>query len=646
MCLRQVAGFFLFAVLYLAASTHALVKSRAAYNSGFGIPGSLWKRGHRLPDNEVIRVDFALAIPADNLDTAIQALYDISNPTSPKFGQYWSSKQVATLLMPSQYTIRDVGQWLNDSGIPRSDIRLSSDKGLLYFETTVGHAEQLLDAQYNQYFDGQHVQIASQTYYLPQSIADSVDFVSPSFLLPRPRAFLGSSAVKGLSKSKRTIVPTPIEIDCFEFMNPECLRLLYNIPASTNIPIHPNNSFGIFELSYTTWLPEDLDAFFMDFEPQLVNTRPVIQPIDGGYRQTEFKNDIFNLESNLDFEYAMSLTYPQPVINLQVGSETQVGNTNIMLAAFDKEYCETGLDPEFNAIQLSGNPTNNSANVTDCGTVDPPLVISISYAWNEAAFSERYDQRQCLEYLKLGLQGVTVMAASADLGTADQTRMCRDPLTNSPNATEGLFSAVFPASCPWITAVGATQLSPTNQTWVKGSTKFPPETAFWLNSSGTIYTSGGGFSNVFQTPFYQSAAVEAYLNQPQYKAHFENLSSLRYFDNHGRGYPDVSTTALNCLVISDGQLITVSGTSASTIIFASIVARINNARLSVGKRSVGFLNPVLYEYGDRVMRDVQTGLNTGCGVSEAFIASKGWDAVTGLGTPDFEKLLDLYLSLP
>jgi tripeptidyl-peptidase I len=318
-----------------------------------------------------------------------------------------------------------------------------------------------------------------------------------------------------------------------------------------------------------------------------------------------------------------------------------------MLAAFDQHYCVMGLNPEFDPI-YPDTEYAGGYNASDCGVDKPTLVISISYAWNEAWYSERYLQRQCLEFLKLGLRGVTVIAASGDRGPADQRNLCIDPETGTANVSEGYFSSNFPASCPWVTGVGGTQLTPTNQSWVKGSRAFPPETALdtTLGSASTIVSSGGGFSNIFSAPFYQSAAVEAYLTQPEHRAHLANLSLSGYFNPHGRGYPDVSVVALNYLVFTNGNLRSGTGTSASTPVFASMIVRINDARLRAGKGPVGFVNAVLYAYQHKIMRDVETGSNTGCGVSEAFPAQEGWDAVTGLGSPDFEKLLDLYLHLP
>jgi tripeptidyl-peptidase-1 len=72
---------------------------------------------------------------------------------------------------------------------------------------------------------------------------------------------------------------------------------------------------------------------------------------------------------------------------------------------------------------------------------------------------------------------------------------------------------------------------------------------------------------------------------------------------------------------------------------------INSERMNAGKGPVGFINPTLYSNPD-VLNDVVTGANQGCGVHEAFRATRGWDAVTGLGSPDYERMRRLFMSLP
>jgi len=79
-------------------------------------------------------------------------------------------------------------------------------------------------------------------------------------------------------------------------------------------------------------------------------------------------------------------------------------------------------------------------------------------------------------------------------------------------------------------------------------------------------------------------------------------------------------------------------------LFASVLTLLNQERAAVGKGSIGFVNPVLYR-NDHVLNDITAGTNLGCG-TEGFHAVEGWDPATGLGTPNYPKMKDLFLSLP
>jgi hypothetical protein len=63
-----------------------------------------------------------------------------------------------------------------------------------------------------------------------------------------------------------------------------------------------------------------------------------------------------------------------------------------------------------------------------------------------------------MEYLKLGLMGVTVLVSVSDSGTGSSSvptendaalGLCRDRESGTITATVGLFNPSFPASCPW-----------------------------------------------------------------------------------------------------------------------------------------------------------------------------------------------------
>jgi tripeptidyl-peptidase I len=116
------------------------------------------------------------------------------------------------------------------------------------------------------------------------------------------------------------------------------------------------------------------------------------------------------------------------------------------------------------------------------------------------------------------------------------------------------------------------------------------------------------------------------------------------YNRNGRGYPDVSANGDNIAVYNGGRAGLSGGTSAATPIFASIVNRINEERLAAGKKSVGFVNPVLYA-NPWALNDITNGSNPNCG-TQGFSAVKGWDPVTGLGTPNYPKLLSVFMGLP
>ena len=139
---------------------------------------------------------------------------------------------------------------------------------------------------------------------------------------------------------------------------------------------------------------------------------------------------------------------------------------------------------------------------------------------------------------------------------------------------------------------------------------------------------------------YQASAVQHFLanHKPTYGPNVYNDTGL------ARGYPDVSAIGENLPVIIDGITTNQSGTSASAPIFAGIVTLLNEARIESGKGPLGFLNPLLYQ-NPGAFNDITIGNNPGCG-TPGFSAVPGWDPVTGLGTPDFEKLRDVVMALP
>ena len=138
---------------------------------------------------------------------------------------------------------------------------------------------------------------------------------------------------------------------------------------------------------------------------------------------------------------------------------------------------------------------------------------------------------------------------------------------------------------------------------------------------------------------WQEAAAAGYLSSGR------DLPPQGSYPPGGRATPDVATLGELFAVVTGagaGKVTPVSGTSAGTPAFAGMVALMNEARRQKGKPALGFLNPFLYNH-PAAFTDVTNGFNdigtAGEQLGYGWACSKGWDPVTGLGTPLFKELL-------
>jgi len=202
---------------------------------------------------------------------------------------------------------------------------------------------------------------------------------------------------------------------------------------------------------------------------------------------------------------------------------------------------------------------------------------------------------------KMGISGISVLLASGDNGVGCDSK-----------GTTQEFD--YPSS-PYITMVGATQ--------IEKSTK--KETGATLSS--------GGFSLDFMLADWQADAVNAYLAWlDQNKAAQPHEDYYRY----GRAYPDLAAYGQNVQVIASGKTSAVGGTSCSAPIIAGIIANLNHQLMSSGYQPLGFLNPWIYAHPE-MFTDITEGSNP-YEKCDGFQAAKGWDPVTGMGTPLFPQM--------
>ncbi len=216
-----------------------------------------------------------------------------------------------------------------------------------------------------------------------------------------------------------------------------------------------------------------------------------------------------------------------------------------------------------------------------------PSVLSISWGgpesgWSQSALTALDDAFQSAAAL-----GISITAASGDNGSTDGT---------STNTVD------FPASSPYVLACGGTEL--------QGSGGSISSEVVWNDLATGGGATGGGVSAVFPLPAWQQGAG---VPAPQ-------------GGKGGRGVPDVAgdaAPATGYSILVNGQKEVVGGTSAVSPLWAGLLALTNAQR---GTR-VGLLHPVLYQ-NPKALRDITQGSNG------SFQARPGWDACTGLGSPN------------
>ena len=232
-------------------------------------------------------------------------------------------------------------------------------------------------------------------------------------------------------------------------------------------------------------------------------------------------------------------------------------------------------------------------------TTNRPSVISISWGSAESTWTDQAMTAMDEAFQAAATLGITICVASGDNGSSD-------------GVTDGGDHVDFPASSSYALACGGTSL--------KASKTAITSEVVW-NDGSEGGAGGGGVSAFFALPTWQSG-----LNTTDAEGNTTPLSN--------RGVPDVAgdadpETGYNVRI--DGTDTVIGGTSAVAPLWSGLLARINQ----LAGQSVGYLQPVLYK-NPQALRDITQGNNGD------FYASVGWDACTGLGSPNGQAVANLF----
>jgi kumamolisin len=359
------------------------------------------------------------------------------------------------------------------------------------------------------------------------------------------------------------------------------LAKIYNFPTGVD---GTGQTIGIIELG-GGYRPQDITTYFKGLgipEPTVI---PV--SVDGA------KNSPTNANS-ADGEV---------VLDIQVAGAAAPGAKLVVYFAPNDRTSKGFLD----ALTKATHDTQNNVSI-----------ISISWGGPELpkgnSFQTQFDQA----LQSAALLGITVLVASGDNGAADV----------GPQEWDGKAHVDFPSASPFILSCGGTRLIALNGVIEKESV--------WNQNSADVKddsfgSGGGGVSGAFPLPAYQGkAGVPTSLNPKGFK---------------GRGIPDVTgdgDPASGYKVLVDGQSLQFGGTSAVAPLWAALIARINQKL----KGRVGFINPQLYAMAasSGAFHDITVGNNRTSYKkfnNVGYDAAAGWDACSGLGSPNGAVLAGL-----
>jgi len=513
----------------------------------------------------------SIAVKQKNLDLLHNKLMDVSSPNSPQRGQYLTWDEAHQLTANPDATA-SILSWLQQNGVEVKSVHKHGH--YIKAETDVSTWEKLLSTSFSRMTrsDGENsptVVRATTDVSLPEDIAEHVEGIFRTTQLPPPM-------------NPGPIV-TPLDpASNAANVDPAIIKAYYKVTGEGSASV----SQSVVETINQVASPSDLAVF-----------------------QTEF---------NL----------PSQTIAKDIGAH----NSDLICKINPNSCAEANLDVQYMMAMAPGTPltywydSDFSAPFEDwieqvAADANPPLVNSISYGGPEPLMAASILTTFNTEAMKLGAQGVSIFVSSGDDGVAGNGAR--------GNASACGYEPSFPATSPYITAVGATQGGPLGGEEVVCSG----------NTSGVI-TSGGGFSTFYDQPDWQASAAATFLSR--------DSSAVSGFAS-GRGYPDVAMAGLNYPVVIGGSTYLVSGTSAAAPVVAGMVTLINSRLVEQGKPPVGFINPTLYANNGAAFNDIVTGNNKcsagGAGAatccSQGFNAVEGWDAATGWGSVKFDKLSEL-----
>jgi subtilase family serine protease len=304
----------------------------------------------------------------------------------------------------------------------------------------------------------------------------------------------------------------------------------------------------------------------------------------------------------------------------------------------DVEYAHAMAPAAKIVLVVASTPAGNAINTAEAMAISkfPGSVMSQSFGIPEYLITGNNAQVLQAEqnYIAAKAAGITVLASAGDAGAGNGI--------NTANA-------LFPASSPYVTAVGGTQGNPFgNLVTYTGTCSSGLRPGFPTGCTPTGYGSeavwnekwlpaagGGAPSLIFAAPTWQFGVTHIPMR---------TTPDISYNAAVDGGVLVYWTACLTCISPTFSGWFVVGGTSAGSPQWAAIFAIANQLRAIKGEGPLGFVNPKLYGLAESSVyssdfHDITVGSNQLAGTTIGFNAQPGYDLASGWGTPNVGNLV-------
>lgn len=434
--------FFLVGLAATAQAAHVQMES-----AKFSIRSDL-KQLHRAHSSRTHQVHFALK--QRNLDRLKEALMEVSHPSSPKYGQHWSKKDVDALTVDPEASAAVLSYLHLHHPKEIKVVKRTLNDEYITLEASIQTWETVLNTQFFEFqqtaLDGDltHTVVRALDYSLPQALLPHVEAVWNTVDFPahipastaameakvramNPTGNVRNTKYQSQSQPKKqqslqkkspaaaatgpATATTSASSSSFTINNvttPAFLNWYYNINNNTGSTSFSQVIYGSLDQYYS-------EADLLQFEHTYISPTYSLLPSDVGghnmssgcYYPTDDNPNAGCDEANLDVQYMMGVSRVTPTTFW---------------------YTEMGWIPFLFAVASSDTPTS---------------VISISYAALEMYETESITSAFALEAQKLGLMGTTVVSSSGDDGVAGYIARTNPAMCN--------YNPYFPGVCPYVT---------------------------------------------------------------------------------------------------------------------------------------------------------------------------------------------------